>query len=179
MAFEPLLKKLYFCSQKLPYSLILSSQINRSNAEIHTKKIDDEKTHLSINIVTGRWSKTAQSSRTFIIYDLFKKPCFRANSRKKCDHQSSFFVNCLATLDQKSKKKQYWYYTEFLKKCPWRKEVKKKAITNGYFLKNFTKCTILFLALFLTWKCPLCVTAAKKYIVKKPTSLLLYISLHT
>ena len=69
------------------------------------------------------------------------------------------------------KKKWYWhYYTEFLKKCLRRKEVKKKAITNGYFLKNFTKCTIFF----NLEKCPLCVTAAKKYIVKKPTSLLLY-----
>ena len=54
---------------------------------------------------------------------------------------------------------------------------KNKQKLLGIF-KNITANKALFL--IITQKCPMCGTAGgKKYIVKKPTSLLLYISLHT
>ena len=49
----------------------------------------------------------------------------------------------------------------FKKVCP-KEGSEKKAITIGYFFKNFTYCTILFLALFLTWKNALCAVRRQK-----------------
>ena len=45
----------------------------------------------------------------------------------------------------------------FFKEVSPKEGSEKKAITNGYFLKNFTKCTI-----FLTWKNALCALRRQK-----------------